>query len=101
MAFDSTVFLVFDAVVFSLHRSPARFVNVQNFLILVASYVFYAWWDWRFLGLIALSTLTNLPRVAFQTIGSTGDRQRPLENAVFTSKTRPQNERKGVLQAFV
>ncbi len=37
MAFDSTVFLVFDAVVFSLHRSPARFVNVQNFLIPAAT----------------------------------------------------------------
>ena len=37
MALDSTVFLVFDAVVFSLYWSPARFVNVQNFLIPAAT----------------------------------------------------------------
>ena len=32
---------------------------MQNLLLLVASYVFYGWWDWRFLGLIALSTLVD------------------------------------------
>ena len=36
-----------------------RHLRVQNLLLLVASYVFYGWWDWRFLGLIALSTLVD------------------------------------------
>ncbi|MEL6673227.1 MAG: MBOAT family O-acyltransferase [Bacteroidota bacterium] len=31
-------------------------VRNQNILLLMASYVFYGWWDWRFLGLIALSS---------------------------------------------
>ena len=31
----------------------------QNALLIAASYVFYGWWDWRFLGLIALSSATD------------------------------------------
>lgn len=56
MLFNSSVFLVFFAVVFAaywlLHRDHRR----QNALLLVASYVFYAGWDWRFCSLLALST---------------------------------------------
>lgn len=32
---------------------------VQNYLLLVASYIFYGWWDWRFLSLILFSTAVN------------------------------------------
>jgi len=32
---------------------------VQNLVLLASGYVFYAWWDWRFLGLILLSTLVD------------------------------------------
>lgn len=32
---------------------------MQNLLIVVASYVFYGWWDWRFLGLIVFSTILD------------------------------------------
>lgn len=31
----------------------------QNLLLLIVSYVFYGWWDWRFLSLIAFSTLVD------------------------------------------
>ncbi len=34
-------------------------LKFQNFLIVVASYVFYGWWDWRFLSLILFSTLVD------------------------------------------
>ena len=33
--------------------------RAQNAWLLVASYVFYGWWDWRFLGLILLSTVVD------------------------------------------
>ena len=33
--------------------------RLQNPLLLVASYIFYAYWDWRFLGLILISTLLD------------------------------------------
>ncbi|MEW5945304.1 MAG: MBOAT family O-acyltransferase [bacterium] len=32
---------------------------VQNIVILAGSYIFYGWWDWRFLGLIVLSSSVN------------------------------------------
>ncbi|GGE32533.1 O-acyltransferase [Psychroflexus planctonicus] len=34
-------------------------MQLQNLIVLIASYVFYAWWDWRFLGLIIASTLVD------------------------------------------
>ena len=34
-------------------------LRLQNTLLVVASYVFYGWWDWRFLGLIAFSTFVD------------------------------------------
>ena len=57
MVFNSLVFFVFFAVVYGLYRVlPHR---SQNILLLVSSYVFYGWWDWRFLSLIFLSTLID------------------------------------------
>ncbi|MEO1448654.1 MAG: MBOAT family O-acyltransferase, partial [Bacteroidota bacterium] len=47
-------------VVFALYWTVAqRQLRIQNLLILAASYFFYGWWDWRFLGLIVLSSLTD------------------------------------------
>ncbi len=54
MLFNSFHFFLFFAVVYSLYLSLNR--KWQNGMLLVASYIFYAGWDWRFLGLIWLST---------------------------------------------
>lgn len=60
MLFNSPEFLVFLAIVFGLYWFVTqRSLKAQNALLLVASYVFYGWWDWRFLGLIVLSTLID------------------------------------------
>lgn len=57
MFFDSTIYLVFLALtVFVYWRLPFR---PQNYFLLAASYFFYGWWDWRFLGLMAGSTLLD------------------------------------------
>ncbi|MBR6023314.1 MAG: MBOAT family protein [Kiritimatiellae bacterium] len=54
MVFNSLVFLLFFAVVYAAYRVlPHR---GQNWLLLVASYVFYGWWDWRFAGLLAATS---------------------------------------------
>lgn len=54
MTFNSLEFAVFFAVCLALYLPlPQR---AQNRLLLVASYVFYGAWDWRFLGLLVLST---------------------------------------------
>lgn len=60
MQFTEIVFAVFLTVVFSLYWLVLRrWVKAQNWLLLGASYLFYGWWDWRFLGLIMLTTLTT------------------------------------------
>ena len=60
MIFNSTEFLIFLPVVFILYWFVFnRKLKVQNFLLLAASYVFYGWWDWRFLSLIILSTFVD------------------------------------------
>ena len=57
MVFNSLQFVWFFVVVYSLYRVlPHR---AQNWLLLVASYYFYAAWDWRFLGLLVASTLVD------------------------------------------
>jgi D-alanyl-lipoteichoic acid acyltransferase DltB (MBOAT superfamily) len=45
--------------VFLLYWVVFRGRRMQNLLIVVASYVFYGWWDWRFLLLIALTSLCS------------------------------------------
>ncbi|MFD0799537.1 MBOAT family O-acyltransferase [Maribacter chungangensis] len=60
MLFNSLDFAVFLPVVFILYWFVfQKNLKLQNFLIVVASYVFYGWWDWRFLTLILFSTLVD------------------------------------------
>ncbi|MES2659788.1 MAG: MBOAT family protein [Verrucomicrobiota bacterium] len=54
MVFNSIAFLVFLAIVLALYYRLKH--RAQNLLLVVASYVFYGWWDWRFLGLLLFST---------------------------------------------
>jgi D-alanyl-lipoteichoic acid acyltransferase DltB (MBOAT superfamily) len=55
MVFNSLYFLAFFLAVSALYRVlPHR---AQNWLLLAAGYVFYAAWDWRFVGLLAAATL--------------------------------------------
>lgn len=57
MLFNSIEFLVFLPAVFLLYWFVFRQLKWQNFFLVVVSYVFYGWWDGRFLILIALTTL--------------------------------------------
>ncbi len=60
MLFNSIDFAIFLPIVFILYWFVAnKNFKLQNFLIVVASYVFYGWWDWRFLSLILFSTLVD------------------------------------------
>ena len=57
MSFNSLTFaLFFVVVVIAYYGLPARH---QNRVLLVASYVFYAWWDWRFVSLLLLTTVVD------------------------------------------
>jgi alginate O-acetyltransferase complex protein AlgI len=60
MLFNSIDFAIFLPIVFLLYWfATAKNLKLQNFLIVVVSYIFYGWWDWRFLSLILLSTLID------------------------------------------
>jgi alginate O-acetyltransferase complex protein AlgI len=60
MLFNSIDFAVFLPIVYALYWFLNRKeVWLQNLLIVLSSYVFYGWWDWRFLSLILLSTLVD------------------------------------------
>ena len=60
MLFNSLDFAVFLPIVFALYWFVTnQNLKLQNALIVVASYVFYGWWDWRFLSLIIFSTLVD------------------------------------------
>ena len=60
MLFNSLAFALFLPIVFAIYWSiPARQIKWQNVVVLISSYVFYGWWDWRFLGLILFSSLVD------------------------------------------
>ena len=59
MLFNSFEFLVFLPIVFLLYWFVFRTRKWQNLLVVVASYIFYGWWDWRFLFLIALTSICS------------------------------------------
>ncbi len=60
MLFNSIDFAIFLPIVFILYWFVTqKNIKVQNLLLLVASYVFYGWWDWKFLSLIVFSSFVD------------------------------------------
>jgi D-alanyl-lipoteichoic acid acyltransferase DltB (MBOAT superfamily) len=57
MFFDSVIYFVFLIVVVAAYWRLRT--SRQNVMLLCASYLFYGWWDWRFLILMAISTLVD------------------------------------------
>lgn len=82
MLFHTFEFAVFFAIFFTLYWFVLnKHLKAQNILILIGSYVFYGWWDWRFLSLLILSTLIDYS-VALQLEKTTEKRQRNIWLAV-------------------
>lgn len=60
MLFNSIAFLFFLPITFVLYWFIVnKTLKLQNFFVLIASYVFYGSWDWRFLSLIIISSVTD------------------------------------------
>ena len=60
MIFNSIDFALFLPTVFLLYWFVFnKKIKYQNFLIVISSYLFYGWWDWRFMSLILFSTLID------------------------------------------
>ena len=57
MLFNSTTFLIFLIIVFVVFWKTSKYSLLwSNVVLLTASYIFYGWWDWRFLILIIISS---------------------------------------------
>ena len=59
MSFTSLAFCLFLPIVFIIYWVLSRHLRWQNTFIVLASYIFYGWWDWRFLTLIAFTSLAS------------------------------------------
>lgn len=60
MLFNSIDFAIFLPIVFILYWFIVKkSLKLQNLLLVVSSYIFYGWWDWRFLSLILFSTTVD------------------------------------------
>ena len=59
MSFVSVAFFIFLPVVFTVYWLLGRNLRWQNLWLLLASYVFYGWWDWRFLILILITSVSS------------------------------------------
>ncbi len=59
MVFNSIEFAVFLPIVFGIYWLLRKNYRWQNIVLLLASYVFYAWWDWRFLFLLIIICLCS------------------------------------------
>lgn len=78
MLFNSLEFLIFLPIVFICYWFLFnKNIKVQNLLIIVASYFFYGWWDWRFLFLIFISSFSDY-LLAIKLMDEQKERQRKI-----------------------
>lgn len=59
MAFTSIEYLIFYPIVFLFYWILGKNRTSQNIFIVIASLIFYSWWDWRFMGLLLITILTT------------------------------------------
>jgi D-alanyl-lipoteichoic acid acyltransferase DltB (MBOAT superfamily) len=60
MSFNSIAFAIFLPIVFLIYWFVVnRNLKAQNIFLLIASYFFYSWWDWRFLSLLISISILN------------------------------------------
>ena len=52
MIFNSLTYALFLPIVFVIYWLLSKNLKLQSIFVVLASYVFYAYWDWRFLGLL-------------------------------------------------
>jgi D-alanyl-lipoteichoic acid acyltransferase DltB (MBOAT superfamily) len=86
--FNSLYFVAFFAVVMLAVFALRRIVWARNLFLLAASYFFYACWDWRFLGLILISTAVDYLCGRYLGVGRPGpqgERAKPRRKLVLVA----------------
>lgn len=83
MLFNSIDFAIFLPIVFFIYWFVLdKNRKLQNILLVIASYIFYGWWDHRFLSLIIFSSLVDY-FIGLELSGTSNERKRKL--LLFTS----------------
>lgn len=59
MTFASIEYIIFFPIIFIIYWTLGKNKNTQNILIVIASIIFYGWWDWRFIGLLLVTILST------------------------------------------
>ena len=59
MLFNSIEYVIFLPLFFIGYWFIFKRLKLQNIFVVISSYIFYGWWDWRFLILIAFTTLCS------------------------------------------
>ena len=81
LIFNSLQFVLFFVVVLTIYWTLSH--RKQNWLLLIASYIFYAWWDWRLLGLlVGVTAAAFITAQLIEASDSERDRKRWLLVAV-------------------
>ena len=87
MLFNSIDFAVFLPIVFCIYWAlQNQSLKIQNGFVLFASYLFYGWWDWRFLSLIIISSgVDYLVGLFLHRASDDGKRKLLLATSLFTN----------------
>ncbi len=87
MIFNSIEFLIFLPIVFAIYWLLKGRLKWQNAFVVVASYFFYGWWDWRFLILIAFTSMCSY--LSGRWMWKNEDENEKLYENVNESTTKP------------
>ena len=88
MLFNTTTFLIFLIIVFIVYWKVApHSLRWGNIVLFIASYIFYGWWDWRFLILIVISPYFLHICVLFPSAGGRSDRKSQESDTTIRSET--------------
>jgi len=83
MLFNSIEFAIFLPIVFVLYWFATNHsLKLQNMLIVGASFVFYGWWDWRFLSLLLFSSIVDY--TIGRALASSGDEKKRKLLLIFS-----------------
>lgn len=85
MFFNSLEFAPFCILAFILYWSFHRNKSMQNLLLLLASLLFYGWWDWRFISLLLFSTVLDYTFGFLVANEDTGKRKLFLYLSIFNN----------------
>lgn len=89
MLFNSLEFAIFFPIVFAIYWLLQKRLRLQNLFVVIVSYVFYAWWNWRFLGLLmGMSLLSWLAGKMIARSQNHAECLRGGQNVPFADKSR-------------